>query len=208
MKRLITFAAAIVMAVCLCACSSVGGGDSTMPNGLGNRFQAAVSVTIDELDAEGTLKRFGDGMWEVEFSSPNTLSGVMLSFSEGSVTASYNGLKFSVPQSALPVKAMMLNLISAVDDLAKNQELTGTEEDGMLKISGTLEGGEYTLCVDGDGNIASFEMPNNKVEIIFSGVTEIAGDSSESESESETTAEVTQEEASAEESSEAASEAA
>ncbi len=62
MKRLITFAAAIVMAVCLCACSSVGGGDSTMPNGLGNRFQAAVSVTIDELDAEGTLKRFGDGM--------------------------------------------------------------------------------------------------------------------------------------------------
>ncbi|MCC8136388.1 MAG: hypothetical protein LIO40_06975 [Ruminococcus sp.] len=51
MKRLITFAAAIVMAVCLCACSSVGGGDSTMPNGLGNRFQAAVSVTIDDLDA-------------------------------------------------------------------------------------------------------------------------------------------------------------
>ncbi len=129
----------------------------------------------------------------------------MLSFSEGSVTASYKGLKFSVPQSALPAKAMMLNLISAVDDLAKNQELTGTEEDGMLKISGTLEGGEYTLCVDGDGNIASFEMPNNKVEIIFSGVTEIAGDSSESESESETTAEATQEEASAEESTEVAS---
>ena len=118
MKRLITFAAALLMAACLAACSAAGGAKTNKPNGLDSSFQAAVGVILEDLNAEGTIKRFGNGMWEVEFTSPNSLSGVKLSFSEGNVTASYKGLNFSVPQSALPVKAMMLNLISAVDELA------------------------------------------------------------------------------------------
>lgn len=202
MKRLITFVLTALTAVCLCACSAPGKDKSTSPNGLNSRFQAAVTVTIEDLTAEGTLKRFGDGMWDVEFVSPNTLSGVKLSFSEGNVTASYKGLKFSVPQSALPVKAMMLNLISAADDLAKNEELTGVSEDGMTKINGSLDGGDYTVTVDKSGNISSFEMPNNKLKITFSDVVPISeGDSDgseESQSEAappvqEETAEVTTE---------------
>ncbi|MBQ8296357.1 MAG: hypothetical protein IJX77_01075 [Ruminococcus sp.] len=185
MKRLVAFVVTIITAVCLGACSAVGKNETTKPNGLDSRFQAAVSVELDELDAEGTIKRFGDGMWEIEFASPNTLSGVKLSFNEGNVSASYKGLNFSVPQSALPVKAMMLNLISAVDDLAKNEELSGEEADGMLKISGSLDGGEYTLTVDKNGSISSFEMPNNKLKITFSEVTMLG---EESASEASTTA--------------------
>lgn len=174
MKRLITFALTILTAVFLAACTAAGKDKSTSPNGLSSRFQAAVTVTLEDLTAEGTLKRFGDGMWEVEFNAPNTLSGVKLSFSEGGVTASYKGLNFSVPQSALPVKSMMLNLISAADDLAKNKELSGVSEDGMTKISGSLDGGEYTLTVDKNGNISSFEMPNNKLKITFTDVVPLA----------------------------------
>ena len=100
----------------------------------------------------------------------------MLSFSEGNVTASYKGLNFSVPQSALPVKAMMLNLITAADDLAKNEELSGSEKDGMIEISGSLDGGEYTLTVDKKGNIASFSMPGSKLKMNFSDVQPITGE--------------------------------
>ncbi len=174
MKRLIAFAVTILTAVFMTACSVAGKNEGTKPNGLSNAFQAAVSVTIGDLDATGTLKRFGDGMWEIEFDSPNTLSGVKLSFGENGVDASYKGLSFSVPQTALPVKAMMLNLISAVDSLAKNEELSGNEKDGLLEIEGKLEGGEYVLTVDKDGKIVSFAMPNNDLMITFSEVTEIA----------------------------------
>jgi len=124
MKRLIAFAVTILTAAFMTACSVTGKNEGTKPNGLGSTFQAAVSVTIGDLDASGTIKRFGDGMWEIEFDSPNTLSGVKLAFGEDGVEASYKGLSFSVPQTALPVKAMMLNLISAVDSLAKNEELS------------------------------------------------------------------------------------
>ena len=174
MKRLITFAAALLMAACLAACSAAGGAKTNKPNGLDSSFQAAVGVILEDLNAEGTIKRFGNGMWEVEFTSPNSLSGVKLSFSEGNVTASNKGRNFSVPQSALPVKAMMLNLISAVDELAGKEQLSGEEKDGMLEISGTLDGGEYTLTVDGDGNISSFSMPGSKLTVTFSDILPIA----------------------------------
>ncbi|WP_303789934.1 hypothetical protein [Ruminococcus flavefaciens] len=168
MKRIFTFVLTIGAVLCLAACAVTKGGSSSRRNGLGSAFSAAVSITIDRLEAQGEIKRYGEGVWEIEFSEPNTLSGVKLEFSEGNVLASYKGLSFSVPQSAVPVKAMMLNLIKAVEDNAKLDELSGEESDGILKISGSLDGGDYTLSVDGNGLLSGFEMPNNKLSMKFS----------------------------------------
>lgn len=169
MKRLFTFVLTIaVAAFCFASCSVPGGSSgSSRKNGLGSAFSAAVTITLDRLEAEGEIKRYGEGVWEIEFTAPNTLSGVKLEFSEGNVLASYKGLSFSVPQSALPVKAMMLNLIKAVDENARLEELSGEESEGMLKISGTLDGGEYVLTVDKDGNLSGFEMANNSLKMAF-----------------------------------------
>lgn len=211
MKRLFTFVLTIaVTAFCFAACNVTGGGGgSSRKNGLGNSFSAAVSITLDRLEAEGEIKRYGDGVWEIEFSSPNTLSGVKLEFSEGNVLASYKGLSFSVPQSALPVKAMMLNLIRAVDENARLEELSGEESDGMLKISGALDGGEYVITVDKDGNLSSFEMANNNLKMAFSElrVSEISADTQATSAADELTTEGLSSEATeAEETSEAAAE--
>ncbi|MBP5432656.1 hypothetical protein [Ruminococcus sp.] len=167
MKRIFAFVTAAAAAVCFTACAVAGGGSSSRRNGLGCAFSSAVSITIDRLEAGGEVKRFGDGVWEIEFSEPNTLSGVKLEFSDGNVLASYKGLSFSVPRSAIPVKAMMLNLMKAVDDNAAAAELMGEENDGMLSIKGSLDGGDYVLTVDENGLLSTFEMPNNKLKMRF-----------------------------------------
>lgn len=171
MKRLITIAFTMIAVFCLVSCSMPMKNSSSRKNGLNCAFQSEVTVVIEKLEANGTLQRFGDGMWDIEFTSPNSLSGVKLSFSEGNVTAEYKGLNFSVPQSALPVKSMMLNLIKAVDENAKLDELKGEEDGDLLRISGSLEGGDYTLTVDKNGAPSKFEMPNNQLTITFTGVT-------------------------------------
>ena len=193
MKRIFTFVLTMAMALCLAACAVPTGGGSSRKNGLGNAFSAAASITLDRLEAEGEIKRYGEGVWEIEFSEPNTLSGVKLEFSEGNVLASYKGLSFSVPQSAVPVKAMMLNLIKAVEDNARLSELSGEESDGMLKISGSLDGGDYTLTVDRDGLLSGFEMPNNKLTMKFSEMktAEITIEQSAEENTAVTSAETT-----------------
>lgn len=196
MKRLITFAAAIVMSLCTVSCSVPMKNDSVRRNGLSSGFTGDVSITIDKLQAEGIVQRSGEGDWNIEFSAPNTLSGVRLDFNEGNVSASYKGLTFSVPQSAVPVKSMMLNLIKAVDDNAAQTELKGEEKDDALRISGSLEGGDYTLSVDGEGNLSGFDMPNNKLIMKFSNITVTSAAAQSSET-CDTTAETSVETASA-----------
>ena len=170
MKRIFTSVITMAAAVCLTACAVTRSSSTSCRNRLDEPFSAAVSITIDRLEAEGSMMRYGEGVWEIEFSEPNTLSGVKLEFSEGNVMASYKGLSFSVPQSAVPVKAMMLNFMQAVDDNAKNDELSGEEKDGSISISGKLDGGDYTLTVDKEGLISGFEMPNNKLTMKFTEV--------------------------------------
>lgn len=165
----------ILLSLCLVSCSAPMPTAQSRQNNLNSPFSSEITLTLDKLTAEGNIKRYGDSEWEIEFESPNTLSGVNLAFSQGNVNASYKGLSFSVPKSALPVKAMLVNLIEAVDTNARSEELKGSDNEGMLKISGTLEGGDYVLTVDGNGNISSFDMPNNLLEISFKEVTAISG---------------------------------
>ncbi len=194
MKRLLTFTSAAVVSFLLTSCSAPSvSGKTSCENGLNKAFSTKVELTLDRLSAEGELKRFGDGEWKINFSEPNTLSGVELSFSEGNVTASYKGLSFSVPKSAVPVKSMLVNLIEATDKNADADELSGTENDGLVEISGSLEGGDYKLIVDKEGNLNAFEMPNNSLKMSFSDVREISVATSDETSVcEETTAEITE----------------
>lgn len=186
MKRLISFAVMVITAVMFFSCSSPMKNETSRKNGLDCSFQSSVNVTIDKLNADGVMKRFGDGVWDVEFETPNTLSGVKLEFNGGNVTASYKGLNFSVPQSALPVKSMMLNLIEAVDTNARLEELKGNENGDILEVSGSLEGGDYIISVGKDGKMSSFEMENNKLKIVFTDMKEIDGTSLQSTTETVT----------------------
>ena len=176
MKKITAFAAAALSAaVCFTSCSVPMKKDAARKNGLGSSFSADASITIEKLNAEGVVQRSGKGEWDIEFSAPNSLSGVKLDFSEGSVTASYKGLSFSVPQSAVPVKAMMLNLIKAVDENADLSELKGEEKDDILQISGSLDGGGYLLSVDSEGCLSGFEMPNNDLKMTFTNLKVTGG---------------------------------
>lgn len=186
MKRLISFAVMVITAVMFFSCSSPMKNETSRKNSLDCSFQSSVNITIDKLNADGVMKRFGDGVWDVEFETPNTLSGVKLEFNGGNVTASYKGLNFSVPQSALPVKSMMLNLIEAVDTNARLEELKGSENGDILEVSGSLEGGDYIISVGKDGKMSSFEMENNKLKIVFTDMKEIDGTSLQSTTETVT----------------------
>ena len=179
MKRLLTFTLTMLTLLCLTACSMPLKSVTSRKNGLNCAFQAKANITLDKLQAEGTVKRLGTGVWEIEFSAPDSLSGVKLEFSEGNTKASYKGLSFSVPQSAVPVKAMLLNLMKAVDENAANEELKGDEKDDLLEVSGKLEVGEYILIIDKEGKLSGFEMPNNSLKMSFTELTVINGETAD-----------------------------
>lgn len=149
-------------------CAKPGGEDASAAQKLGGSFTAEMTMSIDDMTANGAISRMGEGMWRVSFDEPSTLAGILLDFADGEVTASYKGLAFSVPQSAMPAKSVLSNLITVVDALSQEEKITGEEKDGGVAVSGELEGNPYILTLTQNGDLAGFEMDNMDAVLTFS----------------------------------------
>lgn len=166
MKKIIPVFISFILVLSLCACS--GGGKSVkFTHKLNEPFVTIAKIQYGDQEVEGSFRRYGKANWDIEFSSPNTLAGVILSYRDDKVDASYKGLSFSVPKTALPIKSIISAFIEVVDSLAETEELDATEKDGFMEVEGELQQGKYTLKLDKDGCIAEFAMPNLELKITF-----------------------------------------
>lgn len=154
-------------AVLLSGCSSPVGGETGAAQKLSGSFTTEMTMSMEEQTVSGTLSRMGDGMWSVSFAEPATLAGVVLDFSGGEVTASYQGLAFSVPQTAMPAKSILSSLILVVDDLAKQEHISGEKDGDYVSVEGELEGSPYLLRLSAGGELAGFEMDNMDTVLTF-----------------------------------------
>lgn len=161
-------AAAAGVAACCIGCARPGGKEASASQKLGGSFTAEMIMEMEDLTASGTISRSGEGQWSVAFAEPASLAGVVLDFSGDTVSASYQGLGFSVPQSAMPAKSVLVSLIQAVDTLAKEEKITGTEKEGEICITEELDGSPYTLSLTKSGDLAGFSVENMDASLTFS----------------------------------------
>ncbi len=136
-------------------------------NPMQGSFTSDVTMTTKDSETKGTLMRHGSDAWSVVFSEPAALSGVQLDFMDETVTATYKGLEFSVPQSAQAVRTMLEELMEVVDALAQEPDLSGKKEEGSIVLSGEEAGAPYTFTLSGDGVPVSFELPGYGLTIAF-----------------------------------------
>lgn len=166
MKKIaVCFISLIFMMLSLCGCG--GKGDTKCVPDLNKPFCLSAEIDYDGLVSEAKFQRIGNADWKVEFSSPNTLSGVILTFKDSNVEASYKGLSFSVPKSALPLKSIISAFIDIADTVAGQPEITGTEKNDMVVTEGDAELGKYEMCFDKNGCLTEFSMPNLNLTIKF-----------------------------------------
>lgn len=163
----------LVSVTCLFLCTACGGGGSSAKaeQRLDEGFAASFVMEIDGLTAEGTVTKYAPELWSAAFDSPSEVAGVVLDFAGDDVTASYKGLAFSVPQAAMPSKALLLRFIEAVDEIADEDDVSGKEKDGLVEYEGELDGEPYYLYLNSDGSPAEFRMENMGGFITFTNFT-------------------------------------
>lgn len=190
MKKCIIVFLSIIMMLGLCACGNKT--DAKVTPQINQMFTVSTQIMYNDNEYQAIVKRLGDANWDIEFSSPNTIAGVLLSYRDNNVEASYKGLSFSVPKSALPVKAIMTTLIDVVDSQAKNSEIAGEVKDGILNVEGETEIGKYVLKLDSEGKLAGFNMSGLNLEMTFTDFSaDSQGTSTTETSETETVPEQT-----------------
>ena len=122
----------------------------------------------DGQKASLSASRGGDGVWDMTFTEPPALAGVVLSLDGDAVSASYKGLSFSVPKSAVGAKTMLLYVTEVLDGLAGTDPIPCTQsDDGTWETSGDCEGGSYTLTFSADGKLHSFTLPAQPLTVTF-----------------------------------------
>ncbi|MBQ8920758.1 MAG: hypothetical protein IJ060_01175 [Oscillospiraceae bacterium] len=131
----------------------------------------------DSGSAALTLTRSAAEQWEAEFSDPPALAGVVLTFDGNAVSASYKGLAFTVPKSALPAKNMLSLTTEILDAIGALDEIPCAEQDdGTWVGTGESSGGSYTVTFAGSGEPVSLEIPSQPLQIQFSGYALCAAD--------------------------------
>ena len=154
----------------LTGCSGAGQTSDFAP-----KLDAAYSVSAalsygDKDTAELVLTRTDAQKWEAAFSDPPALSGVLLSFDGNAVSASYKGLAFTVPKTALPAKNMLALTTEILDAVSEQKELACSKlEDGTWQNAGECSGGSYTVTFSDDGTPTELEIPSQPLRIVFSG---------------------------------------
>ncbi len=183
-KILLCFIISIVTVLGLCACGSKG--DAKCTPDLNKSFCLNAEIDYDGQISEAKFQRNGNADWEVEFMSPNTLSGVILSFKDNNVKASYKGLSFSVPKSALPLKSIIASFIEITDTIAEQTEIVGNEKKDMIVMEGDAELGKYEMSFDKKGCLTAFSMPNLNLTIKFTPCTDSIINTTEPTTETQT----------------------
>ncbi|MBR6107046.1 MAG: hypothetical protein IKQ39_03470 [Oscillospiraceae bacterium] len=146
---------------------------------------AAYSVQAEMSYGDGeqavlVLTRSGAEQWEAAFSDPPTLAGVVLSFDGNAVAASYKGLSFTVPKSALPAKNMLVLVTEVLDSLDGEDGLPCVQqEDGTWLNEGDCGGGQYSLYFTEGGTPAGFDVPSQPLHITFSEYTACLSETAE-----------------------------
>lgn len=173
MKKIIPVFISLFLVISLCACSSGEKSVKFTPR-LNEPFVVTAKIQYGDQESEAVFRKYGTANWDIEFSSPNTLAGVILSYRDEKVDASYKGLSFSVPKTALPIKSIISSFIEVVDTTAGLPEIEAVEKDGLMEIEGELSQGKYMLKLDKNGGLAEFIMTNLELKIIF---TDFSNDS-------------------------------
>lgn len=166
MKKIIPIFLSVFLIISMCACSSGGKNVKFTPK-LNEPFIVTAKIQYGDQESEAVFRKYSKANWDIEFSSPNTLSGVILSYRDDKVDASYKGLSFSVPKTALPIKSIISTFIEVVDSTADLAEIEATEKDGLMIIEGETQQGKYTLKLDNSGGLTEFSMPNLELKITF-----------------------------------------
>lgn len=189
MKKIIPIFLSVFLIISMCACSSGGKNVKFSPK-LNEPFVVTAKIQYGDQESDASFRKYSKANWDIEFSSPNTLSGVILSYRDDKVDASYKGLSFSVPKTALPIKSIISTFIDVADSTADLPEIEATEKEGLMIIEGETQQGKYTLKLDNSSGLSEFSMPNLELKIVF---TDFHVDSSDiPESTQAETAETTQ----------------
>lgn len=133
-------------------------------------YSAVVRIKSHEMEAMALILQETPSSCSVEFELPESLRGMTFVFRNDTVDLSYKGLDFQFEPDSLPQGAAAKLMVSAISRAMRGgDEITVQGEEGILRLSGMMESGEFSLELDREsGEPVKLSIPGEELEIEFS----------------------------------------
>ena len=143
-------------------CSSSPAEKPTLQDG----FTATVNINCDENDYTAILTRTGQGVWKAEFTEPKTVSGMSMNYENGEVSVKYKGFSVSLPNTSIPIKAVVASVFEALDNIANDPNSVAKRvEAGTIVVEGKVDENSYIITFDKNGALLSVNIPSQKLSV-------------------------------------------
>lgn len=112
-------------------------------------FSGSIRITLDDgTELCGEMSRAGTGIWEMRLTSPDTVAGLTLSYSEEGVKTTLGELEFDIAADKINPAAVFKMIFDAYDSCAALPEPALTESENGYEYTGEISACDYVLCFD------------------------------------------------------------
>lgn len=134
---------------------------------LNTPFSSSMKITLDDgTEICGEMSRFGTGIWEMKLTSPETVAGLTLSYSDEGVKTTLGELEFSIPADKINSAAIFKMIFDAYDSCAALPDIKLTESESGYEYSGEISSCDYVLCFDKeDMSLCAISFPAMNISV-------------------------------------------
>ncbi len=130
-------------------------------------YSCKADILWGETEAEAEFKRLGNGDWDINFTGPDTLSGLTVSFRNGSAHCEMNGVSADISGENIPDGSLFDLVCGALDSGAAD---TGDciSEENILVSKGHNQNGGYELIFTADTmELCGLKIPDSELEAVI-----------------------------------------
>ena len=98
------------------------------PISISTNFSVSCNIEYGEFKSQMFISRLGSGGWEMNFSAPETINGLAVTYENENTNLSYKGLAFSIPREDIPINSIITNITSVFDDVSNKNNADFTKK--------------------------------------------------------------------------------
>lgn len=142
-------------AIILTGCGSKA--KTSQPAEFDKNFCRNAVITQNEKEYSAQLKRGGESAWEVTFSAPETIKGMVVTCSGDTVNLDFMGLSYAMDRDKMPKYGTVALLTSALETVIDGKDVSCIKDGNKLIEKGVVNGQDFTAEFEGK-NLKKMEI--------------------------------------------------
>ena len=159
----------VLSIVTLTSCNSIKNAVTARTPQLNLPFSCGFVITAyDDMEVEGTMKRLGTGIWEMDITAPETMAGLHITRNDIGMDITLGELEICIGQDKINHGAFAELIFKAIDSCALTDKLTLEETENGLQYSGKVSECPFIMTFSPDTlALSGISFPSIDLEAVI-----------------------------------------